>query len=182
MQVEDGTGKGFKAEVTEENRVKTDAVAQNLAQHTNRYEGETYAVPISITPTGAGDCFAYIKNNSDTDMVLNSLLLATTTTIETIQLKIGDIGTPAGTTAVTPVNLNGGSGNEADVDCYKGVDITALSGGSVVAGIVVAPDESSFIFTPPPGIIIPKNKTLTFYAVTGAIAISMGALIVFHSE
>jgi hypothetical protein len=89
---------------------------------------------------------------------------------ETVQVKIRDTGTVGGTHAVlVPVNRNAGSGKVADVTCESGVDITGLSGGDVVDELVAGADMYRWKWQS--GLIIPKNRTVSLYAVTGAIAI-----------
>lgn len=107
-------------------------------------------------------------------------LTASAATDETIQIKVKDIGTPAGTTVNTPVNRNAGSGKVADVDCYDGVDITGLSGGSVIEQFEFDGNTGSTKFRYSSCIIIPKNHVLTLYAVTGAIALKVSLSLMFH--
>jgi len=97
-------------------------------------------------------------------------------------VKLGDSGTPVGGTSVTPVNRNAGSGNEADVTAQQGVDITGLSGGSVVAGAFVQGGANSMKVSIRSGLILPKNKVLTLYVVTGTAAVMVGVSANFHSH
>jgi len=181
MLIEDGKGTGRQAAVDSENRLMTLAISAALQQHINHDEGFCYSTFFSVTPTGAGDCFGYIKNNSDTDMVVTALMLRCASD-ETIQVKLGDSGTPVGGAAVTPTNRNAGSGNEADVTALQGVDITGLSGGSVAAGVFVQGGVNSMKVSIRSGLIIPKNKVLTLYAVTGTAAVMVGVSCNFHSH
>jgi len=178
MFIEDPSS-GDRASVTEENRLKTSAITFSSPHHINHQEGKAYAFPISVTPTGAGDCFAYITNTDDDDMIVDAFNLYVPTT-EKIIFKLGDAGTASGGSDVTPVNLNAGSGNLADVTAQTGADITGLSGGSAVAGFTKKGGEDSRIYNLPPSLIIPKNKTLSIYASAGSIAIDMGVLLTFH--
>lgn len=178
MIIGDGHGTGNKAQVTDEGCICTKAISVHFTQHINE-KGDAYSVIIEKTPTGAGDCFFYIKNNDDQNMYVCSLTGAAATD-ETVQIKIRDIGTPAGTTANVPVNRNASSGKEADVTCYDGVDITGLSGGSVVEQFELDGATGSRKFRYNSCIIIPKNQTLSLYAVTGAIALKISLGINFH--
>ena len=179
MMIEDGHGTGRKVHVTDEGCLCAKAVTIHFEQHVNVEYEEAYSAIISRTPTAANDCFFYIKNNSDNDMYVCSLTLSAATD-ETIQIKIKDTGTPAGTTDNTPINRNASSGKQADVTAYDGVDITALSGGSVVDQIDVDGATGSEKFRWNSCFIIPKNQTLTLYAVTGGIAIKATIGMFFH--
>lgn len=181
MQIEDGLGTGQRVHVVEEGCMCTKAIAIPFGMHVNIDKQEAYSAIIEKTPTGAGDCFFYIKNNSDSDMYITSLTAAAATD-ETIQLKINDTGIPAGTTANVLVNRNAGSGKLADATVYDGVDITALSGGSVIEQFVIDGATGSKKFRYDGKCIIPKNHTFTLYAVTGAIALVVSLGLVFHES
>ena len=145
------------------------AICQTITEHANQHQEESYSAVIAVTPTGAGDCFFYIINNSDIEAVVTSLKLQAGAA-ENIQVKIRDTGTVGGThAALVPVNRNAGSGRIADVTCESGVDITGLSGGDVVDELVAG--TTMYKWEWQSGLIIPKNRMVSLYAVTGAIAI-----------
>ena len=179
--IEDGKGTGRTAHVDNENRLNVLAITSSLEQHVNHIDGLAFSALVSVTPTGAGDCFGYIKNESDTDMIVTAIMVRCASD-EIIQIKLGDSGTPTGGTDFTLVNRNAGSGNVASVDSQQGVDITGLSGGAVVAGTFVKGGESSVYIPIESALIIPTGKVITFYAVTGTAAIMIGAAIHFHSH
>ena len=182
MIIEDGHGSGIKAKVGKEGCLCTKAVAIPFAYHINQEHQEAYSIVIEKTPTAAGDCFFYIKNNSESSMIGINVSLAVDTTKEVVRMMGGVVGTPAGTTDNIPVNLNGASGKSADVDSYDGVDITGLSGGANMFEFVVAPDESSKTFKTDTYVILPKNGTMALYAVTGGINIHCMLSLVFHDS
>ena len=145
------------------------AICQTITEHSNQHEEESYSAVMSVTPTGAEDCFFYIINDNDIEAVVTSLKLHAAAA-ETVQVKIRDTGTVGGTHAtLTPVNRNAGSGKVADVTCESGVDITGLSGGDVVDELVA--NTTMYRWQWQSGLIIPKNRMVSLYAVTGAIAI-----------
>lgn len=178
--IEDGKGSGSKAEVTTEGLFKTEAVATPFAFHVNNHHQEAYSIIVEKTPTGAGDCFFYIKNNSDLDFIGIEILLATDTSLETISMKAGIVGTPVGGTERSLLNVNAGSGHKADVTCYDGTDITGLVGGANVFKFRIAPDQSSKIFRTDTYMILPKNHTMALYATNGGIPIYCVMSMVFH--
>ena len=78
MLIEDGQGTGFTAGVNAENRLKTIAITSSIEHHINHVEGNAYSFITQQTPTASnpsgtlsGDiCFAYIKNTSTLNIVL----------------------------------------------------------------------------------------------------------------
>lgn len=178
--IEDGTGSGTRVKITDENCMCCKAVTIPFQQHVNEEHAETYSIVVSKTPTAAGDCFLYLKNLSTDDLCISKAKLYAAAD-EFIQMKIGDTGTTAGGAANTPVNRNAGSGTTADCTCEDGVNITGLSGGSVVDDVFVDGATSMVEIVWDSRIIIPKNSVASFYAVTGGIAIKMTVSILFHS-
>lgn len=179
MKIEDGHGTGSKAQVNAEGCLCTNAVAIPFGQHVNDKHQEAYSIIVSKTPTAANDCFFYLKNNSDMDLYICSLT-GSATADETIQIKVKDIGTPVGGSINTPVNRNVGSGKLADITCLDGIDITGLSGGSVIEQFTYDGNTGSKKFRYSSCIIVPKNHVLTLYAVTGAIALKVSLSLMFH--
>ncbi len=179
--IKDGSGQGYLACITSENRLTTDAIGEDVVAHINEVEEQVYSVVVSQTPTGAGDCFCYVKNTSSQNLILRSITLAATSD-ETIKVKIKDTGTPVGGTTYTPVNRNSGSTKTATGTFQTGNDITGLSGGSVVDQLFLKGGDSTRKFFWQSHIIIKPNDTLTFYATTGAIAIKMSFTIYYHYD
>lgn len=156
-------------------------MAEDIVAHVNEIEEQVYSVVVSQTPTGTGDCFCYIKNNSSLYLTLRSITLAVASD-ETIQVKIRDIGTPVGGTTYNPVNRNSGSTNTASGIFQIGNDITGLYGGNIVDQFFLKGGNSSKKYFWQSHIIVRPNDTLTFYAVTGAIVIKMSFTIYYHEQ
>lgn len=170
MIITGGTGNGFAVGVTSENKLEVCAVTRTIDLYCNQLTGVSYSLLLSQTPTGAGDCFCYIKNDDIRDIVISSVKLYAAST-ETFTIKMGDTGTSAGGSAVTPINRKAGCGNVADIVCEAGNDITGLSGGDEIEAVVIKGAESSKRFEWLSGLIVPKNHTMTMYVTTGAIAV-----------
>ena len=181
MILEDGHGTGIKVKVVDSGYLSARATCIHFEQYINEVDQEVYSVIIEKVPTAVGDCFFYIKNNSDKDMYIASLTAAAATD-ETIQLYIKDEGIPAGTTANIPINRNAGSGKLADVTCYDGVDITGLSNGSLVEQFAIDGGTGSHKYRYNSALIIPKNQTFTLYAITGAIALTVSLSLAFYTQ
>ena len=186
LQIEDGQGKANIAGVTDENRLKVSSMSFPLEHEINHHDGESYSIPTSVTPTAGAStptCILYIKNTSDMDMVVSEFMLAVMGTDTTVSMKLGDSGTPSNTAAVTPVNRNAGSGNEADVTAYHGADgagIGGISGGSTFMGVVVRDDAPSQYYAPLSAFIVPKNKVFTLWASGNCTNLLVGVGVSFH--
>lgn len=145
------------------------AFTSSLQYFANIVRKDSYSAVISETPTGAGDCFFYIKNISSYDLIITSLSFYSATA-ETIQMKLGDSGTAGGTHAdLLPASRNAGSGKTADVVCESGVDITGLSGGVVVDQFYATAEQKRVEWGS--RVIVAKNGIMSLYVVTGAVNI-----------
>jgi len=174
----DGKGRGYVAGVNEENRLMGEVVSSSVEHHANHHEGMAYNMLFDTTPTGAGDCFLYIKNTSATDMIIEGLWLMVGSA-EQILIKLGDIGTPSGGSAVTPGNLNAGTNNAAEGTFQAGNDITGLSRGVTVEKIWAASTKSE-MFNFEQDIVVPENGVFTLYAVTGGIDVNGTVVLNYH--
>ena len=175
-QIKDGQGKGYLLGITSENRMKGDVVIQTLEYHSNVHEATAYHLVFSATPTATGDCFLYMKNTDDDDLIVESIWFRVASA-ESVSVKLGDTGTPVSGSAVTPTNCNAGSANSATGTFQTGSDITGLSSGSVVEKYWLT-STTSVLFNFEQDIILQKNSVLTLYATTGAVALA--GTVVFH--
>jgi len=180
MQIEDGAGSGRRVEVTPGNRLKVYAVTETEEAHATE-EGDSFSVAFSVTPTGPADCFLYIKNESNDDLVIEGfgIWLAAN---EYVDVVIGDTGTPVGGTDITPVNLNAGSGNAASGTFESGVDITGLARGSTAYRIYHASSQETKYTNFEQDIHIPKNYVLSLYVQTGATALAGFIDMYYHTD
>ena len=176
-----GVGR-YGAEVTPEGMIASLCTTTEVQHHVNHDHGKSYSFVVSKTPTGAGDCFAFIQNTDDLDMLITSIALACAAD-DNIQIKLGDdVSTAAGGTTTTMVNRNAGSGNTADVVAESGVNITNLTGGLVVDDIFLDAGTSAVKISWGSHLVVPKNQTISFWAVTGTAAINMTLSVHFHSK
>ena len=187
FQIEDGQGSGKVVGVTEENRLKASCVTSTLEHEINHHDEQCYSVGVSISPTAGAStpvCILYVKNNSNTNMIISENMFTVDTTNVTVSLKFGDVGTPANTTAGSAVNRNAGSGNIPDCTIYVGADssgITGLSGGNNVSVIKVIAGNESRYFEGVSGFIVPKNQVYTIWASGDCTGLKVGSGIHFHS-
>jgi len=183
MRITGGTGNGYAAKVNEENRLYVQSVSVTAKHHANHSEGEAYNVLCAVNPSGAGDCIFYMLNNGEEDIVIEGVWWQTSAA-EEVSYNLGDTGTAVATAgaAVTPVNLNAGSGNLADVTCYSNtadgaVDITGLTAGTTIQSLWLT-SAASVWFNAQQDIIVPKNKAFSIYCVGGDTLLRF--TVVFH--
>jgi len=178
LQIESGSGNGKVLEINDQNRLLANCVVASPEHHANIVEGDSYSVNFSATPTGPGDCFLYMKNEDDRDMVLEGVGLYLAAT-EYFEVYIGQVGAPVGGTTITPTNLNAGSGNTADGTFENGNDITGMSGGSLAYRYYHLSANETTYHNFEQDIVIPKNYTATVYIQTGTTALN-GFIDVFY--
>jgi hypothetical protein len=178
LMIEDGSGKGYQAKVDSENLLHVYAISESLEHHANIIHGQSYNFLFSETVSGAGDCFLYMKNYSDEDIIIEGIQLNTASD-ETIEIMLGDVGTPLGGTDVMPANLNAGSNNEADGVFQTDANLTGISGGYVILRYFVEGGGSSSFYNFDQDVILSKNRVLTLYATNGSILVN-GFLTFFY--
>lgn len=158
--IEDGSGEGYRAKVSDTNRLHVSAVSESLEHHTNTIYGNSYNLIFSLTATTSGSCVLYTKNSSDEDMVFESITLRSAS-LEIVEIKINNIGTPVGGTTTTPANLNAGSNRQAYGTFLVGNNITGLTGGTTTFRYFINGGGSSSGYNFDQDIILPKNRILT---------------------
>lgn len=140
ISIKDGSGKGYEARVTENQRLSTITVSESIAA-THAFTGDAYNVntgTINLTSANKSALF-YFKNNEDQDIVITAffyLLGNTDGTGDTlVQIERNPTGGTlvSGGTSFSPVNRDFGSKNTLTVDCLKGAEASTLTGSDGVA-------------------------------------------------
>lgn len=186
MFIEDGTGTGNRVRVDNENRLVTKTVSVSLEHHINEDEGKAYNALFAVNPDGDDDCIFYLKNNDNDNLIIEGVWLSVSGA-EEVYYKIGEVGTAVKTNGadIIPANMNAGSGKTANVICYSNisdgaVDITGLSGGSIIQKLWLTSASDTKFFNSETDIIIPKNKSFSIYCVGGDVLIRGTVVFVFH--
>jgi hypothetical protein len=181
MILEDGTGQGYQAQVDDENRLHALATTQSTAHDAN-HNGKAYTLLVSVTPAAAGDCFCWLQNLDDEDLILSGFWLWLAAS-EYIYIDLATTGTPGGSpTAITPANLNVGSGNVADGTFYQDPDITGLTSGRVGYRIYHLTLAGSTHYDLPQDIVVQKNQVVSFWVETGGTALHMTLEMHYHVD
>jgi len=172
--IKGGTGNGYLAAVSSQNRLSVEAVSYSGEHHAN-HEGKAYNMLFDVTPTGAGDCFLYIKNGSSIDLVIEGMWLRVGSA-EQIYMKLGNAGVPDGTDVI-PANINAGTNNAADGTFQAGNDITTMTGGTIINKGWFANTATQYINFEQ-DVILPQNTVFTLWATTGGV--NAAGTIMFH--
>ncbi len=179
LVIEDGTGSGSSAEV-KENKLLVSGVLSTQEHYANHNQGQGFNVLFSVTPTGAGDCFLYIKNeHPDLALSIEGIWIKDASD-EYIEFKFNDLGTPVGGNSITPVNMNTSSGNIAIGTFQQGSAITGLTGGDTIHKIYHANTNESIYRNFNMDLLLGANGVLTVYAGTGTTAIEGVLVMNYH--
>jgi hypothetical protein len=175
--------------------LKSSATVATVEHHINHHHGTAYTLSFQVTPVGADDCFLYVQNTDDKDMCVEGFYLASATA-DTIYAEINntvtDITAGTGYAAVTPVNVNAGSGKTANGVFATGTALdtgSGLSGGGLPqaagkfeVGRGVLPAAQTIWYNFNQDLILPKNKALTLWAVTGTYVVTGMMEFNYHDD
>ena len=129
---------GSVADVTDENQLVVRAIIEEEIEHAST-EGAAYIwYSGAAQDLAAGDTFLFIRNDGDTPLILDRLVLLGSNVICTWSIHIANATTtPAGGSVVTGVNMNNRfSGTAADVTARTGE--TAVADGTLAEQIITA--------------------------------------------
>ena len=131
--IRDGTGKGFLAQVTSENKLRAYSTIENEAS----FESETKERCYSWTDSynyAANDTIIWLRNDSSTLNLLIEKIVVSSDTATQVIFHSPENTAPAGT-VVTGVNLNRSSNHIADATCYR--DETNNVRANVIANAII---------------------------------------------
>lgn len=181
MKIESGVGNGYSVKVDSENRMYVEAITKTSEHMANHKYGKAFSLVFQVTPTGAGDCFFYFKNNDDEDIIIEGLDAYVSAT-EYFEVRINNTGTPVGGTDLTPVILNTSSGFSPPITCQYGVDITGLNAGDIAYRYFMVTGSGTKTINFDQDIILKKNGVMTLWIQTGTGAVGFNINAHFHKE
>jgi hypothetical protein len=185
MFFEDGKGSGRKAGVNSKNRILSSAIAGTIEHDANHTNELAFNVLFSQAPTANDDAIFYMENGSDTDMTAENVILSVDAACE-VYIQIGDTGTRNLATPLIPVNLNVGSGREAQGDFEVGADLdggaSTLTDGKEIERYVfrTAIDSRTYNFNQ--DVILKKNRTLTIWCNTAGVTVTATVVFNYHDK
>lgn len=135
-QIEDGTGKGYRAKVDANNRIETFSITESRLADISLRDGESYIITsdfVSLTTTGSFSGMLYIKNtDTDKNLFIDKVrVCGTGTSMGALQCKFykqptaGTLISDANAGIVIPANL--GSNNT-----FSGTVYAASADGKTV--------------------------------------------------
>jgi len=183
VQIEDGQGNGKSVGVSDENRIKAECITSSNEHHVNHQHAQAYNVYFEQSPTANNDCIFYMVNDSDTDLCVEGIKLSVDGACE-VYLQINDKGARLSATELTPINLNGGSGNIADGTFEKGADLdgagSTITGGKEFERIKLIAATPTQLFNFEQDLILPKNSTMTIWCDTSTVTVDGTIIFNYH--
>jgi len=180
--IKDGKGRGYLAEVTQDQRLRTESTIL-----TNMYSvsiddqlaffATTGFVPLTTTTSFSG--VMYVKNTSATKNLHIVLVRPSEDVLTAWKFIVGPTGGTliSNAVAATTTNANGTSPRGADALVYQGADGDTVTGGIEAThfysnvggnaiqldGSVLLPVNGTFAFVAKPSAVANVNMTLMFY-------------------
>jgi len=152
--IDDGKGRGYKAEVNAEQELVVRAIQTSELEHASGVLGTGYAWSSGDLDIDAGDTMLFIKNTASTALILDSLNLSGSNVICQWTVAIGSATTtPTGTT-VNAVNLNR-TFSQAQANALAFSDETAVADGDTL--FTVWTGITSTVIVSLVGVILGKN-------------------------
>ncbi len=168
MQLQDGTGFGYRAKVTEGNKLLTQAVTETQSDHHSEI-GKRFNIntgDITLTGNATASGVLYFKNNEDEDfhitVVVYNLGNSTSGTGDSLIeiIKNPTAGTLISNAVAVSVNSNFNFGSALDLSAtaYKGAEGYTITDGSVFT--TTRSSANGRIALTLGDIIIPKGSSL----------------------
>ena len=154
--------------------------AKGTAFHGLFQETPDYDDP-SASSTG-GVCFLYIKNLSPIDIIFEGfeIRLGGTGQNEIIEVVSNEDATPIGGNTLTPANMNLSSGIIANGTFLSSGNISGMTKGTILNRYYIESSHTTQLFNFEQNIIIPTNKTVTFWAEYGGNELDGTLIFYFH--
>ena len=151
----DGTGKGYQAGVTSDQRLLTEAVTETEAERANE-KGNSYNMNTGIVNlSGTTETpMIYMKNNENEDVVIEGIVIgiwgsANGDGLDMISTTYRNptAGTIVSGATDVPINSNRnyGSTNTLDADVYLGGDSITMTGGTEHLLVRITEESRSFV-------------------------------------
>jgi len=181
MEIKDGRT-GLSAEVNDQNQLMTRAVVEARPSYISATKGEAWTVVADDPDVAEAEYLIWLKNTGTTPIVINTIF--TSNVDANVVWKLHTVtGTGGTAAAITPMNLNLSSGNDAIVSCNGGAGgVSGLTSTGVITswmGGVAYFNQTINLWLD--ALILSTNDAiaLEFDAGTGSRAI---ATIMFHNK
>lgn len=181
MQITDGTGRSYQAQVTSENRLATTGVSYPPQMHASIVTGEAYQAVSGVRNIASLGVYGILalRNDSLTKKMIVTYIRAGVDRVEALQAKceiyLGGTWV-AGTAAPTPPNLNTASALSADVTAHY--NAVPTSSNLIDAKWIKGPDEC--VWNKEGSIIIPTSGIISLKITTETNAVNAHGRISFY--
>jgi hypothetical protein len=183
IEIVDGTGTGYKAEVNEAKQLEVrsvDILRSEWECHNNSL-AFCMKFDVAAANSAADEALLYIKNARDKDMIIDEIrFILSAANIVYAQFVTGTAGgTP---TTLYPANMHGGQSKDTESTFYQD---DALSGLTAVTDAIVMWEYCAAAdvrkYKPTSTVLIPKNQALAVYVETQQ-AQTLQGVILYHYE
>ena len=176
--IEDGKGRGYKAEVNEEQELVVRAITEEEIEHASALLGSAFSWDSTEKDIGTGDTMLFVKNTGDVPLILDRATINGSNVVCTWTILIGSATTtPAGGTVVAGVNLNQ-TFSAKGADAVARSDETAVADGSIIDRVKTPIGNS--VQHDLHGIILGKGHYVQFNQITESTS---GSVVLFgHFE
>ena len=140
--IADGTGNGYEAKVSDENRLQTESVVHPNFLHKNEDEKSAYVWNYPQYSNASDDTVMFLRNDSDKDLHVHHIYIYCS--VATMAEVHAPASPTAAGTAVTGVNLNLKSGNVAQATAKQ--DETGNTQGTILHTEYIAANTPLTLF------------------------------------
>lgn len=185
--IEDGTGDGYKLEITPNNEAKVLATVYDRAANNSEQYGTTFNVDsdfISYTTTSSYSGLLYIQNDDPGKILhIDAFRVSSTATCLFRNIKNPTTGTlVSGGSAITPQALNFSSTQTALATCKKGADGLTITNGTLVGSGAVPAYATTSIDLRSTVVLAYGDTVAVEVKPTGSASIAISARIFYEME
>jgi len=131
MQIEGGTGTGFKAEVDQHNRLAVVSTSDSGFHHTSRDHGFAFSwTAVTADLAAAATAILLCNNDPDRYLIIDNIYLWCDVATQ-LKVHVPPFAAWSGT-AITGVNMNRTSANIALASCYANEVTNALAAATTI--------------------------------------------------
>jgi hypothetical protein len=174
--IKDGTGKGYFAQVNEDQMLMTRSTSQNVISFVAQEKQKAFFVHSSFTTTGTNQRVLSLKNtSSEEELHIDFIFFPTNMNCKYVIEKVTG-GTGAGT-ELTPVNANLNSAISPECDCFGNAEVTGITSAKHFGHVNVAAN-TTFTMNLDGAMILGKDDEISIKVAENGVA--AGPTIFFH--
>ena len=166
VQINDPDGKAVGVSLTG-NRLDVSARADSRIYYVSRDDGQAYSITSIDSPSAADEYNLFFKNTSSNKNFVVSEFLVSSAVLTIFKISTVTDATPATGTAITPVNLNATSANEADATVLGNAAVVNLVEKNLLFTLNINADDQVH-FDTHDSIILGKNDAIAIEYDVGA--------------